>query len=303
MAVETQSNTGTTPEHLRRCLQYLKDKGYTFISLQEIMQSLNNQTPLPEKAVCFTMDDGFIDQGQIAAPIFIEFNCPITFFVITGLLDKTLWPWDAQVSWIINNTIKNKVTINFEDELLHMALDNADNRREAREEIRNVIKEMNAELIPELINKLAEAADIQIPESTPCDYESLDWEMARELENKGVQFAPHSMTHRILSKLSKKSTEEEITGSWKTLNRELSNPLKVFCYPTGRPLDFGPREIQILKKEGFLGAVASVHGYVETQSNNSEQVFRLPRFELPDNMTDFIQYCSWIEHAKTKRLN
>lgn len=298
MDVEGQQNTGITPMHLRRCLRYLTEHGYAFVSLEEVILSLNNKIPLPEKAVAFTMDDGFSDQGEVAAPIFIEHNCPLTFFVITGLLDEKIWPWDAQVSWIINNTEKTSLDIDFADEVLHVQLGNAHIRRLAREQVRNALKEMDAELIPDLLKQISLAANLVLPEAAPSNYKPLSWDMARELEGQGVRFAPHSMSHRILSKLRKESSEEEITGSWEALNRELSNPLKVFCYPTGRVLDFGPREIDILKRNGFLGATSTVPGYVELDKNPVEQIYRLPRFELPDNMTDFVQYCSWIERAK-----
>jgi peptidoglycan/xylan/chitin deacetylase (PgdA/CDA1 family) len=148
------------------------------------------------------------------------------------------------------------------------------------------------------LNRLAEAADVSIPVAAPASFQPMDWDLARGLEDKGGRFAPHSMTHRILSKLTRQSVEKEIHGSWDCLKRELANPLKVFCYPTGRILDFGPREIELLKKDGFLGAAATLPGYVEPEKDPAGQLFRLPRFELPDNMTDFVQCCSWIEHAR-----
>lgn len=295
---EDQPNTGITPDYLRQCLHYLVEHGYTFVSLEDVVLSLKNNTKLPNKSVAFTMDDGFSDQGNVAAPIFLEFNCPLTFFVITGLVSNSLWPWDAQVSWIINNATSNQLTIRFENETLQLFLGEKSERHKAREQVRNIIKEMSSESITEIISKLAEAAKLPMPETAPSNFESLDWETARDLEAKGIRFAPHSATHRILSKLSKKLAEEEIVHSWKVLCDELSNPLKVFCYPTGRALDFGPREINILKNEGFLGATSTVPGYVETDTSSEEQIFRLPRFELPDNMMDFIQCCSWIERAK-----
>ena len=298
MAAEGQPSTGTTPEHLRDCLRYLTDNGYAFVSLEEVIKAMTNQTPLPEKAVVFTMDDGFSDQGQIAAPIFLEFGCPLTFFVITGLLDKSLWPWDAQVAWIIDNSNKQSLQIILSDETFNVELGDANKKRLAREIVRNTLKEMDAELVPDLLQQLAETAGVSIPEIPPSSFQPLDWDKARELEARGVRFAPHSKTHRILSKLSRESAKDEILGSWETINRELNNPLKVFCYPTGRVLDFGPREINILKDGGFIGAAATIAGYVEPENSAAEQVFRLPRLELPDSMTDFIQYCSWIEHAR-----
>ena len=101
ITVEGQQYTGTTPDHLRRCLSYLKKTGYTFVSLEELILALKNQTALPDKPVVFTMDDGFYDQAEIGIPIFLEFECPVTMFLISGMLDGDLWPWDDQVVYLI----------------------------------------------------------------------------------------------------------------------------------------------------------------------------------------------------------
>jgi len=126
----------------------------------------------------------------------------------------------------------------------------------------------------------------------------MNWQQARDLEKKGIRFAPHSITHRIMSKLDREAVEQEILESWQTLQNELENPLKVYCYPTGRIMDFGSREIEILKNNGFIGAVSTIAGHVESDKNPEKQLFTLPRFNLPNNMADFIQYCGWIEYAK-----
>jgi peptidoglycan/xylan/chitin deacetylase (PgdA/CDA1 family) len=250
MMHEGQTISGITPDHLRDCLHYLNKTGYNPVSLEDLILAMKHNTQLPDKAVVFTMDDGYIDQALLAAPIFMEFNCPVTFFVITGMLDHALWPWDAQVSWIINQSKKTLLQINLEGELIRVELGNRSKQSLAREKVRDIMKELDNELIPDILIRLAEAAEVSIPDVAPPDYQPLDWEMARELEAKGIRFAPHSRTHRILSKLHKTSMENEIMGSWETLGQELANPLKVFCYPTGRTLDFGSREIGALKKTG-----------------------------------------------------
>ena len=298
MADKDQRCRGTTPQHLRQCLSYLRENQYTFISLETLIRSLNQQEPLPEKTIVFTMDDGFQDQAKIAAPIFLEFDCPLTFFVITGMLDQTLWPWDAKTSWIIDNTQKKSLPVQLHDETLHIQLNETGNRHQARETVRNLLKEVAAADVSAIVHQLAEVAEVKLPVNPPSTYQPLNWGDARELENKGIQFAPHSMSHQILSKLDRESCAQEILGSWASLQKEMEKPLNVFCYPTGRVLDFGPREIDILKQAGFIGAVATSPGYIDMEQDYKQQVFRIPRFELPDNMADFIQYCSWIEYAK-----
>lgn len=301
LELDGSSIRGTTPEHLRSCLNYLYEAGYKTVSLEDVIQALLNQTTLPDKTVVFTMDDGFIEQADVAASIFLEFGCPLTFFVITDMLDKTMWPWDAQVSWIINNTKKPLLKFDVSDELINLEITDTASRDLARQTLRDIIKEMDAEQLHGIMNRLAEAANVPIPATAPPPFQPLDWQTARRLEQRGVSFAPHSKTHRILSKLSDKSAKEEITGSWEALKRELANPLKVFCYPTGRSFDFGPREIAYLKEAGFLGAASSISGLLDVKKHAEKQIFSLPRVPLPDSMTYFIQCCSWIEHVKQDR--
>jgi hypothetical protein len=103
-----------------------------------------------------------------------------------------------------------------------------------------------------------------------------------------------------LSRVSDDTSAKEILDAWKTLDTELENPLKLFCYPTGRALDYGQREVRILRDNGFIGAVTTIPGFADPENNDINQLYNLPRFALPDTMEDFIQYCSWIEYAKER---
>ncbi|VAW54762.1 hypothetical protein MNBD_GAMMA06-583 [hydrothermal vent metagenome] len=296
--VHDEDGYGITLHHLRKCLGYLVKNGHHFISLEDAISAIKNNTLLPKKSVVFTMDDGYMEQATIVAPIFLEFNCPITFFIISDVLDQKLWPWDAKVSWLISNSPKSQLTINFDDETLHLDISSTEKKHHARHRVRDYIKETSAEEVDYNLNKLALAAGISIPDTAPELYKAANWDIVRDLENKGVRFAPHSKTHRILSKMQATTARLEIEHSWKRLNEELHNPLNVFCYPTGRQFDFGPREIGILKENNFIGAVSTIPGFIRTNKKHHHKLYSLPRLALPDNMPDFIQYCSWIESIR-----
>lgn len=291
----------TEPGHLRQCLDYLVDHNYTPISLEQLIVALHHKEPIQPKSVVFTMDDGYIDQADIASPIFLEYECPMTFFVITGMLDQAVVPWDAQVSWIVE-TSKNQSLENCRSvKDLGLSFDVDITRRELRRSIQNAMKKLDASTIPGIMQQLANDADVMPPDSPPKQFRPMTWDQARQLEQRGIRFAPHSVTHQILSRLSKKKMETEIVDSWKTIEQELSDPLKVFCYPNGQESDFGEREIGFLGSNGFLGAVATTPNYVKPKKFTGHQLFCLPRLGLPDNLTDFVQYCMWIEHLRVKK--
>lgn len=268
------------------------------MSLEQLILSLQHKETIPPKSVVFTMDDGYIDQAEVASPIFLEYDCPVTFFVITGMLDQTILPWDAQVSWIIETSKNPSLDKCSTARDLGLRFKKQITRRELRRAIQSAMKKLDANHLPEIIKQLANDADVRPPTISPEQYQPMTWDMARQLEQKGIQFAPHSVSHNILSRLSQDKVETEIYNSWQTIERELNDPLKVFCYPNGQVADYGEREIELLKNIGFLGAVSTTPALVKPAKNIEPQIYCLPRLSLPNNMTDFIQQCTWIEHIR-----
>ncbi|AJA46254.1 polysaccharide deacetylase family protein [Clostridium pasteurianum DSM 525 = ATCC 6013] len=76
------------PEVFREQMQYLKDNGYTTLTLDELYNFLKNNKPVPEKSVVLTFDDAYKDNYTNAYPILKEFGFKATIFVITGGTDK-----------------------------------------------------------------------------------------------------------------------------------------------------------------------------------------------------------------------
>lgn len=295
------SNPGGVSEaFLRECLQYLNNNHYHFLSLEELVQALTQREPIPSRSVVFTMDDGYLDQAEIALPIFEEFGCPITFFVITGMLDQNLWPWDAKIAWLTQATDKQSLIVDFDGVAVNLQLDTPQHERQSRRAIQDHLKTLDADRVPGIIDALAKNADVEIPQQAPTEFRPMTWALARQYESDLVRFAPHSDSHNILSRLDDKSLEQELSNCWRKISSELDNPVKIFCYPTGRPEDYGPREIDRLKQLGYIGAVSTTAASVDLGDHSWQQRFTLPRYSLPSTMGDFIQYCSWIEFIRNK---
>ena len=80
-------NLSIEPDMFRQHLQYLKDNGYTTISLYDLDAALAEGTPLPDKPVILTFDDGYSDHYVTAFPLLREFGMTATFFIITDTAD------------------------------------------------------------------------------------------------------------------------------------------------------------------------------------------------------------------------
>lgn len=78
------ADTGTvvSARRLREQLAALRDAGYTAVSLAQVLDFVDQGTPLPEKSVLITIDDGYTSNLDIAAPILEELGMRATVFVI-----------------------------------------------------------------------------------------------------------------------------------------------------------------------------------------------------------------------------
>ncbi|HFC11604.1 MAG TPA: polysaccharide deacetylase family protein, partial [Anaerolineae bacterium] len=75
------------PDEFRKQLTYLRDNGYTTISLYDLARAMANQQELPPKPIILTFDDGYLNNYTNAFPLLKEFGMTATFFIITDLPD------------------------------------------------------------------------------------------------------------------------------------------------------------------------------------------------------------------------
>ncbi|MDY4078629.1 MAG: polysaccharide deacetylase family protein [Clostridium sp.] len=77
-----------SPEKLREELTFIKDSGYTTLTMSELNDYILNNTPIPEKSIVITFDDGYADNYANAFPILKELDMKATIFVISNFTDK-----------------------------------------------------------------------------------------------------------------------------------------------------------------------------------------------------------------------
>jgi hypothetical protein len=122
--------SGHEPAALRRTLANLRKERYNLMSLQDLFNRLREGRPV-KRAVAFTIDDGYFDHAEIAAPIFSEFDCPLTCFVTTGFLDGKVWFWWDRLMYIFENTKLNEITSRVGAKEIHYRWHSPATRREA----------------------------------------------------------------------------------------------------------------------------------------------------------------------------
>ncbi|WP_437729075.1 polysaccharide deacetylase family protein [Sorangium sp. So ce861] len=293
---------GLDPRVLRRALEFLRRERYPVVSLERIFRGLAGEAPPLDRAVAFTMDDGTIDQADIAAPLFAEFDCPATIFVVTDFLDGKQWCWWHRVEYVFEATRRRELTVALGGERLVYRLDEARARpRLARHFMERCKRVSEAEKLGG-IERLAAAAEVEVPARPPARYAPMSWDALRAWEARGITFGPHSLTHPVLSRTDDAQSEREIAGSWARLSAEARRPVPIFCYPNGHTgTDFGPREVSTLRTLGLRGAVTNwPHDWVSAEDfrRAPDAPFAVPRIDFGADHRCFVHSVSGVWRAK-----
>ena len=82
-----------TPEFLEKTILEYKRKGYEFISIDEVCQRFLVSKHFRTRFVCFTLDDGYLDNYTEAFPIFQKYLCPFTIYVTTDYISRKTFLW------------------------------------------------------------------------------------------------------------------------------------------------------------------------------------------------------------------
>jgi peptidoglycan/xylan/chitin deacetylase (PgdA/CDA1 family) len=291
--------SGHDPALLRAALAYLRRERYDLVSLTELFRRLSEATPTLDRAIAFTIDDGYMDQATVAGEIFADFDCPVTTFVTTGFLDGKLWFWWDQIEYVFRHTERPVVEVDLNAVPLHYRRDAATGYGEAQADFTERCKQVPEREKLAGIRRLAREAEVELPRTPPMGYAPMSWNHARALEQRGMTFGPHTVTHPVLARATADQSRDEIEHSWRRLQTETTRPVPIFCYPNGQPSDYGDREIAFLRTLGFAGAVVGTNGYAESQAiaANPEELFRVQRFGYPNDPRAFRQCASGLERV------
>lgn len=281
---------------LRDVLEWLRRNRYELVSIERVVRAHLGEEPPLERAVAFTIDDGYADQADAAESVFADFDCPVTIFLTTGFVDGELVPWWDRLAAVVAAAAGDR--LQNADVDVDLPLDGPTGRLHALHRLEERCKTLDPVARDELIAALARGVGVEpLKVPHPSD-RPLTWERARRLEQTGlVRFGPHSVTHPILSRCDDRQAEEEIVRSWRRVRDELQHPLPIFCYPNGEASDFGDREVEIVRRAGMIGAVTVEVGHADPRRHDPFHVRRVPF--LPEPLDD-LQWVAGLEQLRRR---
>ncbi|RYZ79008.1 MAG: hypothetical protein EOO68_39555, partial [Moraxellaceae bacterium] len=205
--------SGVDEQMLERCLRYASDKGYEFVSIDQLIEDAFAGKSYKQPAICFTLDDGYADQANRLLPMLLKYNASPSLFVITDFLDQKMWPWDAKLTYLIWNTPLQFITINIGQQKLVLDLSSQSKRIMARRKVIQAVKALESSLQVDSIFTVAENCQLVIPKDAPDDFTPVTWDHLRSLEKQGLRVGSHTKSHLVFNSASPSLVTHELMHS------------------------------------------------------------------------------------------
>ena len=254
------------------------------ISLERVEQALSEGQQL-EPSFVVTIDDGYADTLEEAAPILERFAVPATVFVTTGIIGKPFWWCEVQQMVEESAALPEKVEVRAGDYQFRWVKVSDAPRDRARliQSIGDFFRLLPFGLQDEAVSKLwtafnCTASDAQIKAMTMEQVSSLS-------ESQFVDIGSHTVTHTSLQYLGAEDQRMELRKSKAELEAICGRPVTSCSYPNGRISSETPA---IAKELGYSSACTSQEELVAPGCNP----FLLPRLWVGD--WDGVQISKWL---------
>jgi peptidoglycan/xylan/chitin deacetylase (PgdA/CDA1 family) len=238
---------------------------------------LSAPTVRPRFAV--TLDDGYVDNHDVAAPLLLRLGVPAAFYVVSEYVGTSRRFWWDRLAALLRDTPRRSLSLR---DLMPQApafpaelpLRDAASRRAATDVLGAALRQLDPSQVEPTVDRLQAALDVD-DRPLPGD-RLMDWGQVRHLAAQGFEIGAHSADHLNLAFLGAPALEPQIAGAKARIEAETGSRVETFAYPYGGPANYSPETMAAVRRAGFHGAFTAISGVI----TGRQDVTELPRLAL-----------------------
>lgn len=263
-----------TPEYLESVIQAVRVADYDIISISEVKSRLVNKE-FSRRFVCFTIDDGYLDNLIHALPVFQRNNVPFTVYINSGLPEYSTILWWQHLEDIIKENQQVYFSLLGQQHTYNTVT--KDEKNKTYDAIYAALRQMSHSAQQDVITQLLE--DYQIDPTDLCRELSMSWKQVQTLAESGLlTIGAHTLNHHALAKLDEQQVREEIEEGQRVMEQRIGVRAEHFAYPYGDSGSAAGREFNIARKLGLETAVTVRKGVLFPE--HADYLHALPRVSL-----------------------
>jgi len=239
------------------------------MKIEDILEIIKKEKVIPDNLIAITFDDGYEDNYLYAYPILRKCSIPATIFCSTGFIGTKEVPLFDKIRLAFKNTkesylkLKNGVCYpltTLEEKLYAM--------NSVMKMVTYLVDKQKISYLDWLFNTLKVEE-----ESRDLSQNMLSWEQIKVMNNNGISFGAHTVTHPILTTLPHEQIKQEVVMSKKIIEEHLGIAVKCFAYPDGKEGTFNNDIKKLLQEVGYICALTTIPGI----NSISQDFFELKR--------------------------
>ncbi len=235
------ADVSATPAQFAVQLELLTRR-YHPVALADVLAAQRGERPLPRDAVLLTVDDGYSNFMDEIFPVCARFGIHPLLFLATGCVGSGFYWWD-QVYQLIYHSGQPAL----ETPAGRFPIGNPEEKARTRRELLFALKRMPGVQRADWIHAAYER--FVRPSANPPRL-TLSWDELRALHQAGVDIAPHTHSHPILSQIALESVRDELYTSRNLIEHELGECPPVFALPDGKSISYDQGVIDLLFSSG-----------------------------------------------------
>jgi peptidoglycan/xylan/chitin deacetylase (PgdA/CDA1 family) len=255
-------------------------RAYVVLTVEELVERMRRRA-VPRNALAITFDDGYRDNLTHAAPILARLGLPATVFLVTGAIATGEPLWFDRLAAAFKQAATPAWRAPWGESLpLETPAQRLAALGRTLGHFKGLANEERRRGVDEVLLTLG-----------PGDERSLkglmlNWDDVQALMGLGIGIGAHTVSHPILSQLSREEARSEVFESRRMIEAACGRAPRAFAYPNGRPEDYSPAILALVREAGFTCAVTTSFG-VNTMSTPPYELRRggpwephLPTFAL-----------------------
>lgn len=257
MAIEASLEAGLVPVHLH--------------DLPKLLSEPDNR----QKYVAFTLDDGYRNNAEFAAPVFGRYNIPYTIFITTGFVERTRSMWWRTSAALV--TEADGFQFDFGGGTVDVRSQSHDQKSSAFARLVQFMQYFDEDEAVARLDAAAKVAGID-PISLVDESVMNASELHVLARDPLVHLGAHTVTHVNLRRVEDDRLAREIADSTASIEHYTGYRPRSFAYPYGWKAAVGEREIKAVSKAGFDVGVTTQPGVL--QQPGVMPVAAIPRISL-----------------------
>jgi glycosyltransferase involved in cell wall biosynthesis/peptidoglycan/xylan/chitin deacetylase (PgdA/CDA1 family) len=258
-------------------MRFLKDH-YDVVPIAEAARRIVSHEPFDGPTACVTLDDGYLNNMTVAAPILERMAIPATIYLATGMVGTDQIHWTARLEQAMFRSARAMLDVSdlgLRRYPLGPHTASSFVRLVAR--LYRLAEEPRQRILLVIQTRLGISSHVDFSQ-----FQMMSWDDVRTLQANGlIDFGGHTVNHQIVEPLNDDELEAEIGGSVEEVRRQTKSFSSTFAYPNGTPTDFDERAERVLRDHQVLAAVSTIEGI----NDSSSPLYALRRITIGSGMS------------------